>query len=94
MCGSSREAGTGQDYQTFSLEIFYNLPFQTAVELVSQLKLLVCSSPLKLGALLGLVTAIQKFKPLIEPENTVSKTFLHVSGKKVCMSSPCRSLIN
>lgn len=86
--------GTGQDYQTFSLEIFYNLPFQTAVELLSQLKLLVCSSPLKLGASRVGNSYSEEVKPLIEPENTVSETFLHVSGKKVCMSSPCRSLIN
>lgn len=69
-------------------EMFYNLPFKTTVKLVSQLKLLVRLSRLKLDALLGVVTAIQKkLKPNIAwlPENVVAQTCLHVSWKKVCI---------
>lgn len=49
-----------------SFEMFCNLPFKTTIKLVSQTKLLVHLSPLKLDAFLGMVTAIQKkLKPNI-----------------------------
>lgn len=47
-------------YQAFSFETFCNLPFKTTIKLVSRNKLLVHLSPLKLDAVLGMVTAIQK----------------------------------
>lgn len=67
-------------------------PLKTTIKVVSQIKLHVQLSPLKLDALLGKATTIQKkLKPnrAALPENTVSQNCFHVSGMKVCNCQAC-----
>lgn len=47
-------AGAGQDFLTFFLKTFYNLPFKATINLVFKMKLLVYFSPLNLDAFVGM----------------------------------------